>query len=107
MGLADHDGFLDELVVLERVFDFGRRDILAAGGDDDRLLAVDHRDLAVVHHLDDVAGAQPSAMFQRCGRGLFVKEIAFEDTGIAQQNLVVVIQFPFGVLQRQAAAAER
>src|SRR5882757_491367 len=89
LGLADHNRFLDEFRVLERVLDLGWCDVLAAGGDDDRLLAVDYRDLAIIEYLDDVAGAQPSAWFHRGGRGLFVEEIAFEDAGIAQQDLAV------------------
>ena len=92
--------------VLQRILDLGWRDVLAAGGDDDRLLAVDHRDLAIVHDLDDIAGAQPSARLDRGGRGLFVEEIAFEDAGIAQQDLAVAVELPFGAGQRQAAAAE-
>ena len=106
LGLADHDRFLDELAVLQRVLDLGGRDVLAAGGDDDRLLAVDHGDLAIVQDLDDVAGAQPAAGIERGGGGLFVEEIALEDAGIAQQDFAVAVELPFGVEQGQAAAAE-
>src|SRR5690606_3286706 len=38
-AVADHDGLVDELVVLERGLEVLRRDVLAAGRDDDVLLA--------------------------------------------------------------------
>ena len=49
--------------------------------------------------------SQPPGI-ERGGRGLVVEEIAFEDAGIAQQDLAVAVQLPLGVEQRQAAAAE-
>ena len=49
--------------------------------------------------------SQP-AEFERGGGRLVVEEIAFEDAGIAQQDLAVAVELPFGVEQGQAAAAE-
>ena len=57
-----------------------RRDVLAAAGDDDRLLAVDDLHLAGgLVELDDVAGARASRPAKARARGVLVVQVALED----------------------------
>ena len=58
--VADDERLRDERRRLEHVLDVLRRDVLAAGGDDDVLLAVGDAEEAVGVELADVAGAEPA-----------------------------------------------
>ena len=49
---------------LERGLEVGRADVLAAGGDDQLLLAVDDAEVAVVVELADVARVQPTVVVE-------------------------------------------
>src|SRR5690606_33708823 len=59
--VGHHDAFLDVRAALHGVFDLGRREVFAAGGDHDVFEAVDDLQLAVdlAHH---VARVQPAAL---------------------------------------------
>ena len=54
------DGLRDVLVLLEAVLEVGGRDVLAARGDDDVLLAAGDVEEAVLVDAADVAGVQPA-----------------------------------------------
>src|SRR5262249_34313639 len=66
--IADHDRFTDERRRLDHRLDVLRRDVLAARGDDDFLLAAGDRQKAVGIERAEIAGAQP-AILQRFGGG--------------------------------------
>ena len=55
-----HHGLRDVARLLEIVLEVGRRDVLAAGGDDDVLLAAGDEQVAVFIEASDVAGVQPA-----------------------------------------------
>ena len=75
-AVADDERLRDEARRLERVLEVLRRDVLAAGGDDDVLLAVGDLQEAVRVDLADVAGAEPAVVGER-GRGrLGILEVA-------------------------------
>jgi hypothetical protein len=57
---------------------------------------VDHRDLAIAHDIDDVAGAQPATGVDRRGGGFLIEEVAFEHAWAFQQDFAVAILMPFG-----------
>ena len=63
--IADHDRVGDIGAELQQVLDRRRRDILAAGGDDDVLHPVGDAQIAVIERAA-IAGVQP-AVFQRLG----------------------------------------
>ena len=67
-AVADHARLADQRAGLERGFEVGRRDVLAARGDDELLLAVDDLQVAVVVELADVAGVEPAVGVEHLGR---------------------------------------
>src|SRR5436190_16221301 len=75
---------------LERVLEILRRDVLAAGGDEDVLLAVGDRQEAVVVEMADVARAKPPVRSQSLLRGLLVLVVTGEDRVGPDQYLAVV-----------------
>ena len=85
VDVADH-----RVLALERLLDVGRRQVLAAGGDDQVLLAVLDVEVAVAVDLADVAGVQP-AVDDRRRRRLLVAVVALEDPRRAQEDLTVGI----------------
>ena len=76
---------------------------LPPDGDDDRLLAVDDGDLAIVQMstMSPLRSHPPG--YQQGGRS-FRRKIALK-TPVLQENLAVGFALPFGLRQRQAAAA--
>ena len=70
---ADTNGLLSPMTAawatsgmdLSSALEVGRGDVLAAGGDDQLLLAVDDAQVAVVVELADVAGVQPAVVVDR------------------------------------------
>ena len=85
---------------------FAGVEVLAAGGDDDVLLAAGDLEEAVVVELADVAGVQP-AVDQRVGGRLGVLPVLPEDIGPPHQDLVVVLGDPdLDARQRLADRAE-
>src|SRR5207247_1843395 len=85
---------------LERVLQVLRRDVLAAGGDDDVLLAVGERQEAVRVELAHVAGAEPPVWPEHLPRGLRILVVAGEDRRRADEHLAVLGE---AVLEREAA----
>src|ERR1700722_10886855 len=64
--------------ILQAILDQGRRDVFAAGSDENVLLAVDDANFAVALQFDDIAGAQP-ALAEDAGRRGLVEQIALEN----------------------------
>ena len=79
-------------ISLERGLEVGGLIVLAAGGDDQLLLAVDDAEVAVVVDLADVAGVQPAVLVERLGGLLRVVEVALEDVAAPADHLAVVGQ---------------
>src|SRR5215218_7755731 len=52
---------------LQRRLEVGRADVLAPGGDDELLLAVDDAEVALVVHLADVTGVEPALVVEGVG----------------------------------------
>ena len=90
--IADGSGLADERDRLERRLEVGGADVLAAGRDDQLLLAVDDAQVAVVVELADVAGVQPAVGVERLGGLLRVVEVADEDVAAAADHLAVVAE---------------
>jgi hypothetical protein len=67
--VAVDDRLRDPAAEPQRVLDVRRRDVLAAGGDDEVLLAARDRQVAVGVELAEVAGVQPAAGAERLARG--------------------------------------
>ena len=63
---------------LSSAFEVLRRDVLAAGGDDQVLLAVGDAQEALGVELADVAGVQPAVGVDRLGGGALVLAVAVE-----------------------------
>ena len=88
--VADGAGLADERDHLQRRLEVGRADVLAAGGDDQLLLAVDDPEVAVVVELADVAGVQPAVVVERLGGLLRLVEVAEEDVAAPADHLAVL-----------------
>jgi hypothetical protein len=88
-AIADHHRLGHQGVVLERGLDVLGRDVLAAGGDDDLLLAAGDRQEALASNAPrSPECSQPS--IERLGGGLGLLEVAEEHVGAAHQDLAVV-----------------
>ena len=83
-------GLADERDHLERRLEVGGADVLAAGGDDQLLLAVDDAEVAVVVDLADVAGVQPAVGVEGLGGLLGIVEVALEHVAAPADDLAVV-----------------
>ena len=59
VGHADNSAFVNIFMLVERCFNFGRIDVLAAG-DDHVLLAIKQEHETVLVHLPDIAGMKPA-----------------------------------------------
>ena len=66
--VADDQALADQPVRADPVLEHGRRDVLAAGGDDQLLLAAGDAHEAVVVDLADVAGVEPAVGVERLAR---------------------------------------
>ena len=93
--VADHDRVGDVGGELQLVLELRRRDVLAAGGDDDVLHAVGDLEIALVVDEADVAGMQP-AVAQRLGGFVRLVVVAHEDVRAAQQDLALRRDLEFG-----------
>ena len=100
--VAVHHGLGDPAGLLEVVLDVGGREVLAAGRDDDVLLAAGDRQVAVVVELAEVAGVQPAVAVERLGGGLGVLPVAREDVRAAHQDLAVLGDRHLDAGQRRA-----
>jgi hypothetical protein len=79
-AVADYDRLRDPPVAQEGVLEVGGRDVLAAGGDDDVLLAAGDRQKAVFVGPPEIAGVQPPINQRLAGR-LRVSVVALKDVG--------------------------
>ena len=89
-AVAHHERVRDVGRRLQGRLEVERRDVLAARGHDQLLLAVDDRDEAVRVHRPDVAGEEPPVVGQRLGRRLRPAVVPLEDRLAADLDLAVV-----------------
>ena len=104
-AVADHHALRDQRVLLHLGLDVRRGDVLAAGGDDDVLLAAGDLEEAVGVDLADVAGVEPAVDERLAGR-LVVLVVALEDVRPAHQDLAVVGDLHLAAGERLADRAE-
>src|SRR5438128_1056124 len=88
--VADDERLRDPGLVLEQVLDVLRRDVLAAGGDDDVLLAAGDREEAVGVDLAHVARVQPAVAGEDRARRLLVLVVAGEDGWPLNEDFAVL-----------------
>ncbi|MFH8989219.1 hypothetical protein [Streptomyces sp. NPDC017940] len=81
--VADEDGAGDEPGGLDRELGQGRREVLAARGDDEVLLAAGDAQIAVLVERAEVARVQPALVVEGGAGGGLVGVIAGEDVGTA------------------------
>ena len=104
--VADDERLRDEARRLQRVLEVLRRDVLAAGGDDQVLLAVGDLQEAVRVDLADVAGPEPAVVGERGGRRLGILVVAAEDRVAPDEDLAVVVEPDLAALDGAADRAE-
>ena len=90
-GVADDHGVLDVRAEFQFVLDVGRRDVFAAGRDDDVLLAVHDLQVSVLPGAD-VAGVEPALRIDRLRGELRILEVALEDMRAPREDLAVLGQ---------------
>ena len=98
--------WLDQGVGAQPVLEHGRGDVLAAGGDQDLLLAAGDPDEALVVDLAEVAGVEPAVGVERLGGRRVVVPVAGEDLAAPEQQLAVVGDPDRGAGQRAADGAD-
>jgi hypothetical protein len=96
----------DQRVVGEAQLDVGGRHVLAAGGHQDLLLAVDDLQEAVVGEAPHVAGLEPAVVGEGLARGLGILVVAAEDVGPAGEDLAVLGEAQLDARQRLAHRVE-
>ncbi len=106
LAVADRDGLRDGGDLLELALEVLRRDVLAARGDEQLLLAVGHAQEAVGVDLAHVAGVDPALGVQRLAGRLLVPVVALEDVRPAHEDLPVLGDPQLGARQRVARATE-
>ena len=90
LAVADHHALADQRVQADLVLEHGRRDVLAAGGDQDLLLPAGDLDEPVDVELAQVAGVEPAVGVDRGRRGLVVLPVALHHLAALEQQLAVV-----------------
>src|SRR3954454_7256462 len=103
--VAVHDALRDPPHLLHVVLEVRRREVLAAGRDDDVLLASDDRDVAVLVDRREVPGVQP-AVHDGAERRVGVLVVAGEDVLPLDEQLAVVGDLELDAAQRLADRAE-
>ena len=103
--VADQDGLRHERALLQPQLDRRGRDVLAAGRDDEVLLAVGDRQVAVGVEVADVAGVEPPVAQRRRGF-LGPVEVALHDVRPAREHLAVVRDPDLDAGDRDADRAE-
>ena len=88
--VADDHALADQRVRAQPVLEHGRRDVLAAGGDDELLLAAGDAQEAVVVELADVAGVEPAVARAPRRWPSSLLSVAAEDVAALDQDLAVV-----------------
>ena len=89
-AVAMHDRLGDPARLLEVVLDVGRSQVLAAGGDDDVLLAAGDPQEAVLVERAEVPGAEPAVGVLGLRGRLGIAPVLAEDVGPPHQHLAVV-----------------
>ena len=105
-AVADDERLRDEARRLERVLEILRRDVLAAGRDDQVLLPVGDLQVAVLVDLADVPGAEPAVVGERGGGRLRILVVAGEDGVAADEDLAVAVEVDLAAVDRPADGAE-
>ena len=104
-AVAVHDRLGDPARLLEVVLDVGRREVLAARGDDDVLLAAGDEEEAVLVERAEVARVQP-AVDDRAEARVVVLVVAAEDVRALDQDLAVLGDADLAARQRVADRAQ-
>ena len=87
--VAQHDGVAHELAALDHALDRLRRDVLAAGGDDQILLSVGDLEETVRVEQAHVTGMEPAFAVQRLRGGLRLPVVARHDVGTPGDDLAI------------------
>src|SRR6476661_285497 len=90
-GAVDEELADERAQPLEARLDLGRRDVLAAGGLEDVLLAVGDVEEAALVDAPDVAGVEPAVLGQHLGGRLGVVVVAAHDAGALDEDLTVLV----------------
>ena len=85
--VADHDCLSNERRCLQGVLQLRRRDVLAAGGDDDVLDAIDDLQVRALDPFADISGVQPALGIDRVGRGVWLAPVSREGTRMPGEDL--------------------
>src|SRR3954464_10569965 len=103
--VAVHHALRDPARLLHLVLEVRRRQVLAARGDDDVLLAPDDRHVAVLVDRREVAGVQPP-VDDRAERGVRILVVAGEDVLALDEQLAVVGDLELDAGQRPSHRPE-
>src|SRR5260370_33128252 len=87
-GHADDDALGDRRMLVDRLLDIAREDLVAAG-DDDVLDAVDEKEITVGIEIADIAGMQP-AIDENLRRLLVLAPVAGHDLRTANADLAAL-----------------
>ena len=88
--VADHHALADQPVGADAILEHGRGDVLAAGGDDEFLLAPGDPQEAVSVELTDVATVEPAVRLEDLLGRLLVLPVPLEDLATLEHDLAVV-----------------
>ena len=104
-AVAHHHRLRDPAALLQPVLQVGGRDVLAARGDDDVLLATGDVEEAVLVEPAEVPGVEPAVLERLAGGGL-VLVVALEDVRALDQHLAVLGDPHLHAVERPAHRAE-
>src|SRR6476661_8280839 len=105
-GAVDEELADERAQPLEARLDLGRRDVLAARGLEDVLLAVGDVEEAALVDAPDVAGVEPAVLGEHLGRRLGVVVVAAHDARPSDEDLAVLLRDAhLGARQRPADRA--
>src|SRR3954469_8602869 len=103
-AIAEEHGFGDDRAALEDRFDRLRCDLFAAGSDQQILLAVGDRQVALRIDVSDVTGVKPTTLERGRGRLRFV-EVPLHDVRPAREDLSVLRNAQLDALDRPSDGA--
>ena len=105
LAIAYHHGLGDKRVPAQDVLHRARRDILAAGRDNEVLLAAGDNELAVFINLTQVAGVVP-AILEGLGRGFRIIPVTVEDDIALDADFAFLIDAEGHATHRRANSAD-